>query len=544
MNHSIRLPRIMANCIRATLVISFSATVMVAGGLAVSACPFCSAASRTLTEELELSDAAVLAKLAGPDAADPDTGDARFQVVKVLGGEAVLGDQREIETVFFGEPDPNQVFLITGIGTDYTQWATPLPLSAAGIDYLSRLSSVPDVGADRLAFFQEYLEHDDPLLAQDAYDEFARAPYAEVRDLSPRMHHDRLVAWITDPECNPRRRRLYLTMLGVCGSDADLPMLEEMITSGYNERRPFVEPLVYGGLAMGGPLELPTWTEFVKLDERRKKLGLDALIACYMVLRGPDGLDLIEKQLLIPKNVDYTHVFQALMALRFLGEETTIVPRERLLASARLLLDNPEIAEQVIPDLARWEDWSVMDRLVDMFKSSDARGYIRRPIVAYLLVAAEQPAPVGARASAALAELEQLDPEEVQRARGTMDFGFLARARSVDPAPGATRPEIAAVKSDEADAVETPPDPAEFDDRMDANAATTADEINETETIAVPATSVAAADVPAASPPVVNPASETLSPLATNTLLVVGLPVGAMVLLVGVFWLILRSGAA
>ena len=34
-------------------------------------------------------------------------------------------------------------------------------------------------GADRLAFFQEYLEHEDPLLAQDAYDEFARAPYAD-----------------------------------------------------------------------------------------------------------------------------------------------------------------------------------------------------------------------------------------------------------------------------------------------------------------------------------------------------------------------------
>ena len=49
---------------------------------------------------------------------------------------------------------------------------------------------VPASGPERLAFFQEYLEHEDPLLAQDAYDEFARAPYADVQALKPRMKHD------------------------------------------------------------------------------------------------------------------------------------------------------------------------------------------------------------------------------------------------------------------------------------------------------------------------------------------------------------------
>ena len=44
----------------------------------------------------------------------------------------------------------------------------------------------------------------------------------------------------------------------------------------------------------------------------------------------------------------------------------------------RLLLDNPDFADQVIPDLARWEDWSVMDRLVEMFKAGDEKSYVRR----------------------------------------------------------------------------------------------------------------------------------------------------------------------
>ncbi len=61
--------------------------------------------------------------------------------------------------------------------------------------------------------------------------------------------------------------------------------------------------------------------------------------------------------------------------------------------SARLLLDSPDFADQVIPDLARWEDWSVLDRLVEMYVKTDELGYqkfVREPIVTYLDVAAEQ----------------------------------------------------------------------------------------------------------------------------------------------------------
>ena len=61
----------------------------------------------------------------------------------------------------------------------------------------------------------------------------------------------------------------------------------------------------------------------------------------------------------------------------------------------RLLLDNPDFADQVIPDLARWEDWSVLDRLIEMYKQGDEKSYIRQPVVAYLTVASEQPGDVG-----------------------------------------------------------------------------------------------------------------------------------------------------
>jgi len=31
------------------------------------------------------------------------------------------------------------------------------------------------------------------------------------------MQHDKLLAWIENPDVSPSHRRLYLTMLGVCG---------------------------------------------------------------------------------------------------------------------------------------------------------------------------------------------------------------------------------------------------------------------------------------------------------------------------------------
>jgi hypothetical protein len=126
-------------------------------------------------------------------------------------------------------------------------------------------------------------------------------------------------------------------------------------------------------------------------DERRKKLGLDALVACYLTLRGPDGLDLIDERFLKNPKTEYTYIYSTIMALRFHGDqETGVLPRERLLKSMRLLLDNPDFADQVVLDLSRWNDWSVLERLVEMFKNSDEKGYIRQPVVSYLTVASEQ----------------------------------------------------------------------------------------------------------------------------------------------------------
>jgi hypothetical protein len=531
--------------------IQFAALGIALASSAVAvACPFCDVASQTLTEETQAADAAVLARLVKEAAStaeptDPNSGVATFEIVEVLRGQDALSGVKEIDVVYFGDADRERVFLITGLGAEKPDWTTPLPLSPAAVEYLRKLPGVPAAGAERLEFFQEYLEHEDPLLAQDAYDEFGRAPYEDVQALGPKMHHDQLVKWIADLQISPSRRRLYFTMLGVCGSKDDLPLLESMIASDFDAMEPYLQQLAGVGIAMAGPVGLPALIEIVKQDERGKKLGLDALVACYLVLRGAEGLDLIDERFLKNPAAEYTHVYSTIMALRFHGDqETGVLPRERLLASMRLLLDNADFADQVILDLSRWEDWSVMDRLVDLFKTSDNTGYVRQPVVTYLTVASEQPGDVGARAKSALDELERLDPETVKQARSLMAFGALGRARGNDTTVEAADAGAAAADPGQgfaASAADNRLDPAEIPDPATyaqsettaakpndvAAAGTTKDMTDDKNSAATPAAQVAAVDPPAELDPV----------------LVISIPLGAAALLMGVYWLILRAGA-
>jgi hypothetical protein len=331
-----------------------------------------------------------------------------------------------------------------------------------------------------------------------------------------------------------------------------------MIVSNFDAVEPQLQQVLNSALAAGGPVSLPVWLDLIEQQERQKKLGLDALVACYLTLRGGEGLDLIDRRFLKDPKIEYTHVYSVIMALRFHGDQDTgKVPKDRLLASVRLLLDNPDFADQVILDLSRWEDWSVLDRLVEMFKKSDANGYIRQPIVTYLTVAGEQPNDVGPRAKAAIADLEQFDPKSVKQARSLMAFGALSRARAsaTDAATGAEKKEandasaetqgFTASAADDATDPSEIADPSAFEDRKET-AAAPAESVDKTDETDKPADANAtkAADIAAKPAPLPQPVAATIDQTSNpQPLLLVGVPLFAVVVLMGVYWLILRVGA-
>ncbi|MCH8922515.1 MAG: hypothetical protein IIA67_05135, partial [Planctomycetes bacterium] len=225
------------------------------------------------------------------------------------------------------------------------------------------------------------------------------APDKDAVGLKDRMQNDDLVAWIKDAKTTTSRRRLFFTMLGICGDKNDLPLLESLIES----------------------------------DDAKQKRGLDALLACYLRLAGAEGLPLIEERFLKSstfggEKVEYTETYAAIQALRFLGEESDVIGRERLVVGLRYMLDRPLLADLVIPDLARWKDWSVMDRLVKLFKEADKESkWVRVPIVRYLQAC---PLPEAKRH---IEQLTKIDPGAVQRASIQFPTGGVRPLRSSQP---------------------------------------------------------------------------------------------------------------
>jgi hypothetical protein len=94
------------------------------------------------------------------------------------------------------------------------------------------------------------------------------------------------------------------------------------------------------------------------------------------------------------------------------------------------LLDHPDFADQVIPDLARWEDWGVIDRLITLYKQTeDPMKWVRISTINFLRVAAQQEGDVGKKAQAAIDELTQVDPEAARRASLYFALGSLGGAK-------------------------------------------------------------------------------------------------------------------
>jgi hypothetical protein len=403
-----------------------------AGGRDAAACPFCSAVSLTFSQEIAQSDTAVIARLVEPPPpgslsprADGPLPKGKFAVVEVLKGGAaadaagLLGpDAKPVETILLEEKPVGTLFLLMAVEPPKLVWSSPILVSDRAVEYLRKLGTLPEKGPDRLAFFQEHLEDEDDTLARDAYDEFAVSPYADVKGLKDRMDQAQLLAWIENPKVQANRRRLYATMLGVCGT----PEAAERIGR------------ILEGTDLGP-------------DDAEIRSGLDALIACYVTLRGPAGLDLVDRLFLerTGKDIPFAETYAAVMALRFLGEESDIVPRDRVLESLRLLLDEPKLADLVVADLARWQDWSVVERLVGIFKDATADNiFVREPIVNYLRAC---PLP---EAATAITELEKIDPEAVRRAATLAGLAGLTLPATPDAtATTASSPAASAPAGDE-----------------------------------------------------------------------------------------------
>ncbi|HMO15003.1 MAG TPA: hypothetical protein PKD64_02650 [Pirellulaceae bacterium] len=357
---------------------------------ATAYCPFCSSINPTVTELIETNDAVAVVKLikqAPP--ADEDSYElpkATFEIVELLKGHAFVHVGDAIQAILIGNFELGDRFMILGVDPPNMLWSSASPTNDRIIEYYKRVPTLPPPGPDRLAYFQGFFEDEITALADDAYDEFALATYDDVIALKDRMNHDKLIEFIQREDVLESRKRLYFTLLGVCGTEEDVPLLERLLSEKDREKRP----------------------------------GLDSMAACYLRIKGEAGLPLIEKLYLSNKDAEYVDVFSIVQALRFHTTECDIIPKQRVAQAMRLVLDHAKIADIVISDLARLEDWSVVDRLAEMFRDTTGdTKWVRTPIASYMKAC---PKP---EAKKYLAEFRTIDPDAVRRAELMANFDAL-----------------------------------------------------------------------------------------------------------------------
>jgi hypothetical protein len=356
------------------------------------ACPFCTALESTLSQRRAQASVVALAEMQSQ--APP--GRATLRVHQVLAGEPRLraGEIAELPLdvtarrgsllLLFGTPRKSAELEWHGVLVDETSYAYFAKAPRAGIP-----------AGERLRYFAKYLEHPNPLVAQDAYLEFGHASLADVTGVIEALPAERLRGWLTDEAVLPARKGFYGLALGLTPDGAARRTNAEFL------RGLILEPQ----------------------DDFRS--GFDGILGGYLLLQGEAGLELIERRYLSDRGAADGDVRHALVALRFYHEYGHEIPVARLQAALRCVLARPEFAAAAITDLARWQDWQKSESIAALYgdKAYSAPA-TRVAIVGYLLAC---PAP---EAGQALRQLRQDDPQGVAAAEQVLSqTGSIAPAK-------------------------------------------------------------------------------------------------------------------
>lgn len=365
----------------------------------VSACPTCTAPTITIAEQVENSDVVVLVRIAKATPPSPEGGDigtTTYRIEKVLTNRTSTDFQpgTEIERLGFQALNIDQLCLMTAISLDQLEWAAPIAFADESIDYLTSIPSQETPIQDRLRFYLNYLQFQDDVVADDAYGEFANAPFEDIVAIKSEFDQKLLGQWMMDPQTKVTRVSLYGIMLGVCGDENSQKLFEQKIFE----------------------------------QEDKFRLGIEGIMFGYLLLTKEEGLKKLEKEKLsVDSGEKFSETFAAMQAVELMwkygGEAVT---KDRLRNSLRILLDRSELADLVIINLARWEDWSAFDDIVSLYDKEDYNiPAIKRAIVGYLLQltrsAEKEEAKVdpqlATKATKKLEHLEEVDPKTVKTAR-------------------------------------------------------------------------------------------------------------------------------
>ena len=386
-------------------------TVLATASMAM-ACPFCAAPSLTLGEQLDGADAAVLVEwVAGKEPTEKLPGSTTYNIVEVVrGSKDVLKKGKPVVLSRFRVGKKGDLFVLLGTKGKIIEWGSPLEVTKKSYQYMIEAPSPGTNPVKRLAYYLKFFENEDSMIANDAYAEFANAPYDDITKLAKQMPREKIQKWLLSDTTSVTRIGLYGLMLGLCGNEKDAELMQEKINQSTGDFR----------------------------------LGIDGVISGYLLLTGAKGLDDIDRTklknlYLVDKNgkhildkdgekqpIPFSETYAAMQALRFMwtyGEGR--IDKDRLRQSMRLLLTRSELADLVIADLARWKDWAVADDVMALYTAEEYNiPSIKRAIVRFMLVASRDYQPGDnvqvpeyvTKAKSHLATIKKTDPATYRQA--------------------------------------------------------------------------------------------------------------------------------
>ena len=370
-------------------------TIATTATVAIQACPYCPPTDATLSEKVSEADAVCLVKfLSSENGEELSMQTTSLEIVGLIKPTPPYKVGETIEIPIGVTAKAGDLFLLIGQRKEgLMDWALPVEMDDESLAYVQQAPS-PEVPAKatRLLYFLNCLGNSNPIISNDAFGEFARAELEDVQRMIEQLP--------TDPnKKNSRanvRRAFYGMLLGFCGNDDDAQFLEQKLLA--------------------------------PIDPRKNRLGIEGIMAGYLLLNGEPGLKQIVAMKIDALPVDLADDDPRLvdlnavrMTLSFLWDyRRSQFSENGLRAAMRRFLDRPEFADMAVIDLARWKDWSVLDRLINEFGHApwETRS-AQEKIVAYALSCRKDvPASAGdqlpEQARKAQIFLDSLDPNLVQ----------------------------------------------------------------------------------------------------------------------------------
>ena len=294
-----------------------------------SACAIClSAVSVSLAEEIDATDRAVLVVR---DAAG-------LRVLAVLKGDGGAGEIIPAAALVPAPAPPVDGRALLLLHNAFAgTWKPVGAARAENAGWLRAIANAPALHSDgehtvvagpaldeRLALAVQRFEDADPLVAEIAGDQIARAPYAALAGLADTLDPAALRAFIATPGTGARRSP-YILLLGIAGDASDAAAIDDRLRLA---------------------------------RERQDATDLSALLAADMELRGPERVSWIEATYLADRDRALPEVEAALTALAVQGEADATVPRAEVVAAfRRFIRARPAMAGFVAPELGHWQAW-------------------------------------------------------------------------------------------------------------------------------------------------------------------------------------------